>query len=53
MRTLTIQDEWLIDDSVLLATGAYIRTKVLTEVIAAVLKGNCLFIMLMVCLHEG
>lgn len=52
MPILTIQDEWLTDDSVLPASGACIRKTVLTKVIAAVLKGNCLFIILMVYLHS-
>lgn len=42
MHSLTIQDEGLLVGSVLPAVGAYIRTQVVTEVIAAVLKGKTL-----------
>lgn len=37
-----------MNDAVLPATGAYIRTKVFTDVIAAVLEGDYLFLIMIV-----
>lgn len=37
-----------MNDAVLPAAGAYIRTKVFTDVIAAVLEGNYLFLIMIV-----